>query len=290
MRALVIYHGNCHDGFTAAWIAHRVLCARLQYDEVALHAAQYGQPAPAVTREDHVWVLDFSYPLASVVQLQQAAGAFVLLDHHKTALGLAEIRGVTIDLEQSGAMLAWGHFMPGQAAPKLVQYVQDRDLWRFHLYKSREVNAWIRSWPMDLTIWDNLEISLSHEDRVRIVADEGGAILRNTSREIDEACRHARLVWLSGYRVPMLNAPWHQSEIGQQLCRNYPAAPFSATWFLMEGKRVISLRTTREDFDVSTIAQRYGGGGHRAAAGFQVPAESIVEPFTECEDGQAGAR
>jgi phosphoesterase RecJ-like protein len=44
------------------------------------------------------------------------------------------------------------------------------------------------------------------------------------------------------------------------------------------GRRV-SLRTTEEDLDVSAIARKSGGGGHRQAAGF--PSEASVEEITD---------
>jgi phosphoesterase RecJ-like protein len=41
----------------------------------------------------------------------------------------------------------------------------------------------------------------------------------------------------------------------------------------------VSLRTTEEDLDVSAIARKSGGGGHRQAAGF--PSEASVEEITD---------
>jgi bifunctional oligoribonuclease and PAP phosphatase NrnA len=41
------------------------------------------------------------------------------------------------------------------------------------------------------------------------------------------------------------------------------------------GKVKGSLRTTRDDIDVSTIAQKFGGGGHQKAAGFEVEGKLV---------------
>jgi len=44
---------------------------------------------------------------------------------------------------------------------------------------------------------------------------------------------------------------------------------FGAAYFVRDdGKKVYSLRSVG-DFDVSEVAKKYGGGGHRNAAGFQ---------------------
>jgi phosphoesterase RecJ-like protein len=39
-----------------------------------------------------------------------------------------------------------------------------------------------------------------------------------------------------------------------------------------------SLRTTRDDIDVATIAKNFGGGGHKKAAGFTIPGRLVETP------------
>jgi len=52
--------------------------------------------------------------------------------------------------------------------------------------------------------------------------------------------------------------------------------PFGVCYFELGGKRVYSLRSVH-GVDVSEIAKAYGGGGHPAAAGFEVPVGFTVE-------------
>ena len=75
----MIYHHPCHDGFTAAWIAHSALAGQCD-----LHPAQYGDPLPDVTGRD-VLVFDFSYPRETMIAAHQVARSFRVFDHHKTA-------------------------------------------------------------------------------------------------------------------------------------------------------------------------------------------------------------
>ena len=49
-----IYHGNCADGFGAAWVVRKAI------GEIEFHPGTYGQPPPDVTGKDVVMV-DFSY-------------------------------------------------------------------------------------------------------------------------------------------------------------------------------------------------------------------------------------
>jgi nanoRNase/pAp phosphatase (c-di-AMP/oligoRNAs hydrolase) len=39
----------------------------------------------------------------------------------------------------------------------------------------------------------------------------------------------------------------------------------------------VSLRAHHDDADVSEIAKKFGGGGHRKAAGFNLPANISIE-------------
>ena len=47
--------------------------------------------------------------------------------------------------------------------------------------------------------------------------------------------------------------------------------PFAACYWDTPAGRVFSLRSTDDGVVVSAVAKKYGGGGHRNAAGFRVP-------------------
>jgi nanoRNase/pAp phosphatase (c-di-AMP/oligoRNAs hydrolase) len=59
------------------------------------------------------------------------------------------------------------------------------------------------------------------------------------------------------------------SELGNQLCLDYPEAEFSICYADHGDKRKFSLRSVG-DFDVSAVAGIFGGGGHRNASGMAV--------------------
>lgn len=54
MRKLCIYHGNCADGFTSAWVVRKALGG-----EVDFHAGIYQDAPPDVSGKD-VLLVDFS--------------------------------------------------------------------------------------------------------------------------------------------------------------------------------------------------------------------------------------
>ena len=285
MKVLCIYHGACADGwFGAAWAVRKALG-----DSVEFHAGVYGEAPPDVTGRDVVLV-DFSYKRPVLMEMAAKAHSVLVLDHHKTAAEdlagfpapiangwqarLGDVEWchpdmqprVLFDMAKSGAVLAWEFFHPGQPAPLLLQHVQDRDLWRFALPNTRLVMASVSSYPQDFGVWDGLVEQA--EQRPEFLAAEGMAIERKHFRDIDELLAiTAREMIIGGHKVPVANLPHTlASDAAGKLAQS---APFGATYYDRPGGRVFSLRSRGDGaVDVSEIAKRYGGGGHRNAAGF----------------------
>jgi len=258
MNYLCLYHADCADGFGAALAVH-LYCTEHGYT-CDFIPVQYGQDPPDVTGQ-YVFVVDFSYPRAVLLEMHQRAADLVVVDHHKTAQAdLADLDFCLFDMDISGAVLTWKYLLPTDL-PLLFRYLQDRDLWQWKLTESREVSAALRSYPMDFQVWTNF---LS-QDAINTLREEGRAILRYQQRAIETAVKKAHEMEFDGFHVLCLNATNYISEIGNALCQG---RPFSITYFDTADKRVYSLRSDEQGVDVSTIAKQHGGGGHPHAAGF----------------------
>ena len=266
--SLCIYHGNCADGFGAAWVVRKALSAMaLSVGDIEFHAGVYQEPPPDVAGKDVVMV-DFSYKRPVILEMAQKANNILIIDHHKTAVeDLVDLpANVTakFDMERSGAMLTWKHFFPGQEPPPLLLHIEDRDLWRFALQNTREIQANVFSYPYDFQVWDELMAA-----NVETLVIEGKAIERKHFKDINEllgVC--TRPMVIGGFNVQVANLPYTlTSDAGHKLAIG---APFGACYWDTPEGRVFSLRSTDEGVDVSAIAKQYGGGGHRNASGFRV--------------------
>ena len=280
---LCIYHGNCADGFTAAWAVRRALG-----DEVEFYPGVYQNEPPDVTDRD-VLMVDFSYKRPVIEAMAAKARSVCILDHHKSAAtdlaGLPEPEPfrtwldalppplcALFDMERSGAGLAWDYFHPGANRPNLVNYVEDRDLWRFNLPLSREVNAYIFAHAYTFDNWDHLERETRDHMGVQRVADMGGAIEKKHHKDVAELVGIVgREMVIGGQKIPVANLPYTlTSDAGHLMATGHASKAAACYWDTPEG-RVFSLRSTDDGPDVSEIAKRYGGGGHAHAAGFRVP-------------------
>lgn len=258
-KRIVIYHGRCLDGFTAAWAAW------LKFGDVDTEylPANYGDDAPAVDGRE-VYVVDFSYPRDVTIRMHSQAASLRIFDHHKTAQeAISDLPCAVFDMQRSGAGITWDelHTSP---RPWLVSYVEDRDLWRFALPGSREVNAWVGACRREVFgEWTAL-----NGIGVGRAAERGEAVLTYIDRYVYEMADQARNVDFAGYRVPCVNAPYICiSELVGHLAET---ASFAMGWYQDRGGVYrYSLRSRGSDgVDVSEIAKRFGGGGHRNAAGF----------------------
>ena len=258
---ICIYHGNCADGFTAAWVVRRALGSAVKF-----HAGVYQTPPPDVTGREVVLV-DFSYKRPVMERLVADARSVTILDHHKTAeADLANLAGarVVFDVERSGCRIAWDFYFPDESPPPVLLHVEDRDLWKFSLPKTREIQANIFSYPYDFETWDRL---MSSDPEA--LAVEGAAIERKHFKDVAEllTVTQRRMV-IGGFNVPVANLPYTLvSDAAHTMAQGEPFA--GCYWDTPKG-RVFGLRSAEGGVDVSEIATQYGGGGHKNAAGFTV--------------------
>jgi len=287
MKPLCIYHGGCDDGFGAAWSVRRALG-----DDVEFYPGVYQREPPDVTGRDVIMV-DFSYKrpvLDSMMKGPACARSLLILDHHKTAQeDLADIRApfgsgwqrhlqnvaqdtcegidgtpyALFDMNRSGAGLAWDFFSGDAPRPAFVDYIEDRDLWWKSLPFGDEFTMCLRSYPQDFTVWDDLA-ARGPESMI----GEGVIIKRYYRLRVDELKRQAYPAIIGGAPCMISNAPYFAaSEVAGEIAGE-GGTHFGACYFeSRQGVFQYSLRS-HGDFDVSAIAKKFGGGGHKNAAGF----------------------
>jgi len=276
MKPLVLFHGGCSDGFCAAWIYRRYVNPQSEFK-----AVQYNTDPPAVAGRNVV-ILDFSYPRPTLMHMREQAASLLVIDHHQTAeQELSGLNFCVFDQGKSAARITWEHFFDPQHQgrledpPWLVAYTEDRDLWKWELAESRAVNAALSSYPRRFEVWD--EIAL--RDLQELVL-EGKAILRYQHRLIRPRVRNHGWTTIANVRVPITNATFLTSEIGNALADGHP---FAAVFFITPNNQVVYNLRSRGDtgLDVGEIARQYGGGGHRHAAAFTLDAMLPIDPQSE---------
>lgn len=271
MKTYILFHQNCQDGFGSAFAAWKHFGSSATYIPVS-----HGNPPPEIPEDSLVYILDFSYPREILENLNKRMAKLQVIDHHKTAE--EDLRGLPyciFDMNKSGALLSFEYFHgiedtgPLHRQRNLIRYISDRDLWKFELPASKEVNAALSSYPKYFEVWDTLD--------TEYLAKEGEAILRHIDTTVNLICEHVLLTskfkHLGYDNIPIVNSPAYVSDVGARLRELFPDAPFVCSYYHKQdviSKELLNCWSLRckEDFDVTPIAKAFVGGGHKQAAGF----------------------
>lgn len=263
-KNLVLFHGDCYDGFGAAWSARKVL-----KDEADYKPVNWNQDPPEYKGYENIYIVDFCYP-AEVLKAMAEEAKVVVLDHHKTSESwVKDLKhpnlDIYFDMKKSGASMTWTYFNPKEEMPKLITLIEARDLWKKDVKGADEVHAVLVSYPFDFKLWDKL----ATDEGVEGMLKEAPALIRLYERLVEKICSHAFIGTVADYEVPIVNTSMAWSEVGNKLLELYPDAPFAASFTEYEDHTMWSLRS-RKGFDVAKIGEKYDGGGHGQAAGFKV--------------------
>lgn len=303
LKPLVIYHANCADGFSAAWVFWKV--QDIIEQSFDFFPGVYNNPPPDVSDRD-VFLVDFSYKRKVIKDMIELGGArsITVIDHHVSAMqdlrdldsyfeeeakiAQMELNGTSLeewenpltlifDMNRSGATMAWDYWKnyfekAGMQRPLLLGHIEDRDLWRFKLPMTREIQAAVFSYEYSFENWDKL-MSMDSVELLKLGV-AGEAIERKHHKDIKElvtVCK--RQMEIAGYIVPVASLPYiFSSDAAHLMAKEWINGElFAACYWDTSTHRVFSLRSTTNGMDVSVIATKFGGGGHKNAAGFSVP-------------------
>ncbi len=269
----VIYHANCTDGFGAAFSAWKLLGNRAEY-----YACTHGDKPPNV-KGRNVVILDFSFSNKITKKLIKEANNLLVIDHHKSAVvELHDISNTIFDMSKSGATMAWEFFHPGKEPPKFIQYITDRDLWKWELPYSKEFSAAFDMVPFEFEEFEKFEDDSVFDDAVK----RGSYILAYSKTVVKKVCDKAVSRKYKGMDVLVVNSSHWMSEIGSKLS---PDCDFALIWYYDhdEQRTKVSLRSFHDHIDVSDVAKDFKGGGHKKAAGFTLSRDIHIDDIFDEE-------
>lgn len=277
-RPLVIYHGNCPDGFGAA------LAAWLKFADSADYVgADYKKPVPPDCTGRDVYVLDFCFSPEATQQMADQAASLTVLDHHESSMKAMQAKPLRclhckpllrFDMNRSGAAMAWEHFHPGKAMPVLFRYIEDRDLWRWAYPETRDFLASVDILPFKFEDWAplldmNEEQAQAFVQKGRVMHEKYMALCRSIAE------RGAPLTLLGETGLWVSGAPEFNSDVGNILAER--CGTFAAVIYAVDAKNMkVSMRGS-STYDVLPLAVKMGGGGHPKAASFHLPIAQLQD-------------
>jgi len=273
-----IYYHNDADGRCGGAIVYRLAPRRIS-DPIELIEIDYKDEIDvgAIRPKEEIVIVDFSFKPEVMAEVLDKTTYVTWIDHHKTAFeydyGIC-LEGLR-DNRYSGCELAWMfyHDLSPEAGkhleeqiPEAVLLIGDRDKWAWKYgERTAEFNMGLGVYNhhADDDIWPIL-FGDGATDLVEEMIHAGYFCIRfrdNFCR--DYADSYGFEASFEGYRCFALGLNMFGSEAfgrrmkGYDICLSFEFSGQSWTVGLYS-----------EKVDVSEIAKRYGGGGHRGAAGF----------------------
>lgn len=271
-KVYVLYHAHCTDGTGSKFSAWKKFGNNAEYI-----AVNYGQPVPEMNLDSEVYIVDFSYPRDVLEQLQSVHKSVIVLDHHKTAeASLKGCPGCQFDMHRSGCVMAWEYFHPTEPVPDLLLDIQDRDLWLFKRPNSKATHAGLQLLKGDMLVWNGV---VESPTRYQTLVQEGRLLLKRQKIAIDNAVKgKVKIVNMSGHKVGITNTTDLASEIGSAICESkVHNVDFAICYCITNEDDVFLSFRSVGNFDVSTIAAKLGGGGHKNASGARIGISTLAK-------------
>lgn len=275
--SLIIYHKMDLDGICSAAILHN------RFPNARLFGYQYNEPFDISTVEEGEMVImaDVSMPMEVMEQIAERSGEFYWIDHHVSAMKDYEsyfglVAGTVNELghprlkyhyrpDISACEACWKFAFPGLAMPEAVHLLGEYDTWRGHgterwneiilpFQYGMRLNGFTPGTLSEyLTDPYNYEKILEGKCILKYQAEQDKILMRKSfTAKIGE---FTAICCVGAYGSLAFASVYDESKHDIMVGLSFDGK----TWGF-------SFRTSK-DIDVSLIAKKFGGGGHKSASG-----------------------
>lgn len=280
-KTTVIYHKSDFDGIFCREIAKKFI------PDAELIGWEYGEPEPAVPPENQLYILDLSVPgLMNHPKL-------IWIDHHKSAIEKYRltIPGYRID-GVAACRLAWQWFTLSDQAwdqdisstlPRKKDFIERRVVeplsvrlaGEYDIWDKRDPNAEVfqhglRGIPLTDGVWNNLLQPSYVPNIIEQVLAVGEHVQYAKTHENESIIKELgfTIQW-EGLTFLACNAARYNSHLFTAGIKPEHDALLGFKWTGKDWSVSLYHAPGKEHLDLSEIAVRKGGGGHRGACGFR---------------------
>lgn len=272
-----IFHHNDLDGRCAGAIAWRFLAqdytgvyySRTPNTEI-IEVDYKDDLQPLIDKilpGERVVIVDFSFFKDDMEKVLEKTNDIIWIDHHKTVIGRKyskEVKGLR-STEHSGCELTWMYCVGGQM-PRSVELIGDMDTWKWKYGIETErfcEGLKLYDHHPNNYIWEELFSDQSF-DLLKALGDEGKIAIKYR----ESFCKEYRASYgfetlFEGYKTYVVGLPGFGSKLFGDKIKEYPLCMN----FEYDGKKW-EIGIYSETVDVSEIAVKYNGGGHKGAGGW----------------------
>jgi len=265
------YHSSDLDGHCSGAIV------KLKYPDCEMIPINYYEDFPfeTIKQYEEVFMVDFCLSsLDDLLKLREMCSKFHLIDHHETHINKILESGIKFDgslvVGYAGCELTW-MYLHNYEPPDPVTLLGRYDVWDHQDERVLPFQYGMRQFedtrPDQIIFWSRI---LNQEDFVKEIIRQGRTILEYQDKQNTKFCRtYAFEALLGEHKAICANIGFTNSKVFDSVY-NPKLHDIMLTFVYSPKKRLwlFSIYTTREGINCGKIAEYYGGGGHKNAAGF----------------------
>lgn len=265
---IVIFHDDMDGQCSARIVREKFPSAKIKFCPI-----NYRDPFDfsIINKETELWVLDFSFPQEDMYMISSLSKKLHWVDHHKSALSISEQSLINaecvVDIFQSSSLSVWKLLFPDKPIPDVVKFVDDYDLWQFRYKETKRFHEWavLRLNDPDDALWGEL----FNKGIDPLYLHIGEILNMKKTKAIKEFVDRGYFGTINGVKAYYVNSPIYASEIGEYVYLR-SEEPIVVVIYQHVGPNRVVFSLRSNSVNVRKIAEKFGGGGHDFASGFEL--------------------
>lgn len=232
-------------------------------------------PFDAIQTRETIYMVDFCLPMDLMVRLSQMSDV-IWIDHHKSAIEEAgeigfDSKGLR-KIGQAACELTWQFLFPTAELPHAVYLLGRCDVWDLEVHPDIlpfQFGMGLQDTDPVSALWPKLFAPGGAALEKRIIR-QGKVISQYRSRENERRARSCSFETnLQGVRAVAINAGLTNAAVFRGVWDPSRHDLMVTFCWMSKGSWKVTLYSDKPSIDCSALARKFGGGGHKAAAGFE---------------------
>ena len=296
---LVFYHGSsCIDGLASTSVV-KYYYEKKDLDLPVFVACRHGEKIEIYCKNKTVLIVDFYFDIETTKKIiSETEGNFLNIDHHENSR--IQLENISkeykiFDNDHCGATLTWNYFFPKKPFPKLLNYVEDYDIWNLKSpLRWKEMNLILNDLLTNIynKVDDFYNIfieSMNNEKFIDKLLKKGKTIKEFNDSIIEKSLSRTTLAVLKDplnkdnfILVSFCNTTSLTNEIADNLIEKFPQIDLILNYSVPFINLTKFYARSNGKYSTNLFSNLYQGGGHVKASGFQIEGTipfEILEKF-----------